>query len=172
MSKFQEINGRTPQEMEKIVRFARRPLGFLLLAGANGTGKSFVAEAIYELHTPYKLPYYDKDIAYFISQADLNEQWLNAKSEGSSMEILIRLKGTKLLIIDDLGTKIPSEAFSDFLYALIDSRWRNRETLGTIITTNLTGKMVREKLGDPILSRITSGITMRFEGEDRRTLDF
>ncbi len=172
MAKFREINGRTPEEMEKIVRFARKPLGFLLLSGLNGTGKSFVAEAIYELHTPYKLPYYDKDIAYFISQANLNEQWLDAKSQGGSKEISDRLKGTKLLIIDDLGRKIPSDAFMDFLDALIDERWRSRETVGTIITTNLTGKLVREKLGDAILSRITSGMVIRFEGEDRRNIDF
>jgi len=172
MPKFKEINRRTPEEMEKILRFARKPFGFFLMAGANGTGKSFIAEAIYELHTPYKLPYYDKDLAYFISQADLNEQWLDAKSQGSSKDISDRLKGTKLLIIDDMGRKTPSDAFMDFLDALIDSRWKNRDTLGTIITTNLTGKEVRDKLGSAILSRITSGITMRFDGEDRRTLDF
>lgn len=172
MSKFKEINGRTPEEMEKIVRFARKPLGFFLMAGANGTGKSFIAEAIYELHTPYKLPYYDKDIAYFISQGDLNEQWLDAKFNGGSKEISDRLKGTKLLVIDDLGRKTPTDAFMEFIDSLIDSRWKNRDKLGTIITTNLNANQVRERLGDAFLSRVASGITMRFDGEDRRFLNF
>ena len=172
MPKIKEIDKKTPEQMEKIIRFAQKPLGFLLLAGANGTGKSFVAEAIYELHTPYKLPYYDKDIAYFISQSDLNEKWLDEKSQGSSKELSERLKGTKLLVLDDLGVRTPSEAFLDFLFSLIDHRWRYRDTLGTIITTNMTGKVTRDKFGDPILSRIASGIQIRFDGEDRRIIDF
>lgn len=142
------------------------------MSGANGAGKSFVAEAIYELHTPFKLPNYDKDIAYFISQADLNEKWLDEKTQGSSKELSDRLKGTKLLVLDDLGTRIPSDAFLDFLFALIDHRWRSRDTLGTIITTNLIAQEVRTKFGDAILSRIASGIIIRFDGEDRRIIDF
>lgn len=172
MPRINEINKKTPEQMEKILCFSKKPYGFLLLAGGNGTGKSFVAEAIYQLYTPYKLPYYDMDRAYFINQSDLNEKWLDVKHEGSTKEFSERIKETKLLVIDDLGTRIPSEAFSDFLYAIFDHRWRFRDTLGTIITTNLTGKMVREKFGDAVLSRISSGITIRFDGDDRRIIDF
>jgi len=172
MANFKDIDKKTPEQMEKIRAFAKNPKGFLLLAGANGTGKSYVAEAIYNLHTHYKLPYYDMDQAFFISQADLNERWLDSKNEGGSKELSDRLKQTKLLVLDDLGTKTPSEAFADFLYALIDFRWRSRDTHGTIITTNMTGKITRDKFGDPILSRIASGIQIRFEGEDRRIIDF
>lgn len=173
MPKLNEIDKKTPEQMEKIMVFAKNPKGFLLLAGANGTGKSFVAEAIYEANTRFKLPDYDMDEAFFINQFDLNERWSKAKMEYGSMEISTRLKQTKLLVLDDLGTRPPSDAFADFLYGLIDYRWKNRSTLGTIITTNMTGKITRERFGDAILSRIASGINIRFEGvEDRRIIDF
>lgn len=172
MSKLKEIDKKTPEQMEKIMTFAKNPKGFLLLAGANGTGKSFVAQAIYEAHSTFKLPYYDMDEAFYINQADLNERWLYSKQDNSSLELSSRLKQTKLLVLDDFGTKTPSEAFGDFLYAIIDYRWNHRNQLGTIITTNMTGKITRERFGDAILSRIASGMQIRFDGEDRRIIDF
>ena len=172
MPKLSEINNKTPEQMEKIMAFAKNPKGFLLLAGANGTGKSFVAMSIYEAHTAFKLPHYDMDEAFFINQSDLNERWLQAKHDCSSLELSSRLKTCKLLVLDDLGTRPPTDAFSDFLYGLIDYRWNQRNILGTIITTNMTGKITRERFGDAILSRIASGIQIRFDGEDRRIIDF
>jgi len=172
MPNLREIDKKTPEQMEKIITFATNPRGFLLLAGANGTGKSFVAQAIYEAHATFKLPFYDMDEAFFINQADLNERWLHSKQENRSLELSARIKETKLLVLDDLGTKTPSDAFGDFLYAIIDYRWNQKSTLGTIITTNMTGKITRERFGDAILSRIASGIQIRFDGEDRRIIDF
>lgn len=172
MPKLREIDKKTPEQMEKIMSFAKNPKGFLLLAGANGTGKSFIAHAIYEAHSVFKLPDYDMDEAFFINQSDLNERWLHAKQENSSLELSSRLKETKFLVLDDLGTKTPTDAFGDFLYGLIDHRWNRRDTLGTIITTNMTGKITRERFGDAILSRIASGIQIRLDGEDRRIIDF
>lgn len=176
MPKLKEIDKKTPEQMEKIMAFAKNPKGFLLLAGDNGIGKSFVAKAIYEAHSTFKLPYYDMDESFFINQSDLNERWLNSKQENCTLELSDRLKKTKLLVLDDLGTRTPSEAFSDFLFAIIDYRWNHKEELGTIITTNMNGKITRERFGDPILSRIVSGVNIRFtrelNGEDRRTVDF
>jgi len=172
MPRLSDIDNKSAEQMQLIEKFARTPLGFMILSGRNGTGKSFIAQAIYELHAPYKLPYYDKDIAYFVTQAKLNSDWLDQKQEGSATEILNRLKGTKLLIIDDLGTRTPSDAFMDFLFDLFDTRWNNREKLGTIITTNLNSADMRLKFSDAIVSRVASGICMRFEGQDRRFMEF
>jgi len=172
MPNLSEINNKTVEQMQLIEKFARTPLGFMVLSGKNGTGKSFIAKAIYELYAPYKLPYYDKDIAYFVTQSKLNSDWLDQKQEGSATEMLTRLKGTKLLIIDDLGTRTPSDAFMDFLFDLFDTRWNNRNYLGTIITTNLNAEDMRLKFSDAITSRVASGICVRFEGQDRRFMEF
>jgi hypothetical protein len=36
----------------------------------------------------------------------------------------------------------------------------------------MTGKITRERFGDAIISRIASGIVIRFDDEDRRIVDF
>jgi DNA replication protein DnaC len=151
------------------IEFARNPTGFLLLSGPNGTGKSTSAMAIYNSVTPFRLPAYDHDIAIFINQAELNIWWgENISKYGETNSMLKTLTNTKLLIIDDLGTRTPSDSFMDFLYAVVDKRSVNRNTRGTIITTNLNSKDLRYKFSDPFYSRVASGICFRMEGADRR----
>lgn len=176
MHKFKQIDRKTPEQMAKIKAYAKNPKGFFLIAGDNGLGKSFIALAIYEIYARFKLPQYDMDEAFFINQSDLNQRWLHDKKEGNDMELQLRLKQTKLLVIDDLGTRPPTDAFVDFLYSIIDYRWNNKNDLGTIITTNMNGTITRELFGDSILSRITSGsyirLTEELNGGDRRIIDF
>lgn len=152
-----------------IEAFAKSPKGFLLLSGKNGTGKSYAAMAAYNAVTPYRLPAYDRDIAIFTTQTDLNLRWSeeNAK-HGETMTLLKELARCKLLVLDDIGTRIPSEAFMDFLYAVADKRYSNRDIGGTIVTTNLNVTDMRERFGDAFVSRVASGKCFRFEGEDRR----
>ncbi len=149
--------------------FAISPRGFILLSGKNGTGKSYAAMAVYEEVTPFKLPFYDRDIAYFLTQAELNILWQKDHKEfGHTLHLLEILSNTKLLILDDLGTRTPSDAFMDFLYEVSDNRFRDKETKGTIITTNLNMTDMREKFGDAFVSRVASGKCFRLEGKDRR----
>jgi DNA replication protein DnaC len=170
MPKFNEINEKTSEQMTEIELYAKNPRGFFFITGPNGTGKSFVAEAIYEMHTPYKLPAYDHERAYFSTQADLNDEWLN--HFGATRELSNVLKKTKLLVLDDLGTRSPTAGFLDFLYAVIDARWRLRSDVGTIITTNMNSTKTRNDFGDALTSRICSGVILRIDGKDRRFKDF
>ena len=173
MPQLNDINEKSQEQIAKIRSYASNAKGFMLLAGNNGTGKSFVAEAIYQMHTHLKLPHSDIDRAFFITQADLNEKWLDYKNQfGGAKQFSEDLKKTPLLVIDDLGTRPPTDAFIDFLYAILDYRWRLRESLGTIITTNMNSKVMREKFGDAIVSRVSSGTCIRLEGRDRRFQEF
>ena len=167
---LRDIDGKTPEQMKAIEGFYQFPYGFFLMAGTNGTGKSFTAEVIYQKHSSFRLPQYDHDESWFITQADLNEIWLQSK--GETFELSQGLKKTKLLVLDDLGTRMPSSAFLDFLYALLDFRWRNRMTLGTIITTNMNSEKMREYFGDAIVSRVASDQVIRIDGLDRRFKSF
>lgn len=149
--------------------FVNHPMGFMLMTGKNGTGKSTAAMAIYEILAPHRLPYYDHDCAWFITQADLNILWLKKISQWNDTSYLQEeISNTKLLILDDLGTKPPSEPFNEFLYSLAEKRYSERAKLGTIITTNLTSKGLREMFGDAFFSRAASGRCIKFEGKDRR----
>ncbi len=155
--------------VEDLKDFILNPKGIILLVGENGRGKSYVAMKIYEQLTPFKLPHYDRDLAWFITQADLNMLFTEQNQEfGCSTNLLRQSCSTKLLVIDDLGTRSPSPAFLDFLYAIINKRWDNREFLGTIITSNLNSTRIKTDFGNAIFSRIASGRNYVVIGPDRR----
>lgn len=154
------------QVIEDLQDFAKKPQGFAVFVGKNGRGKTYAATKIYERVSPYKLPARDYDIAWIVTQADLN--MLFADNEFSKANLAHRAKETKLFVLDDLGTRSPSEAFLDFLYAVIDYRWQHRGSKGTIITTNMDSTQMRERFGDAVFSRMASGRNYVFSGVDRR----
>jgi len=152
--------------------YMKNPQGFVLLVGKNGRGKSYIAMRIYERLATFKLPARDHDQAWFINQADLNIVFADSiEIYGSSMALLKQLYVTRFLVIDDLGTRAPSPAFMDFLYAVVDKRWNERDSLATLITTNLDSSRIRKDFGDAIFSRIASGRNYVITGEDRRFTD-
>ena len=162
---FEEMD-QSEKDKKDLLNFAKNPKGFVVLSGKNGSGKSYAAEAIYNMNTPFRLPQYDSDLAIFITQAEMNQEWIENVQE--QIVLSKKYKETKLLIIDDLGTRKPTEAFMDFIYTIIDFRWRNRNELGTVITTNLNTDSALPMFGDAFVSRIASGITKRWDFKDRR----
>ncbi len=156
----------------KFKEFADDPKGFILLAGKNGTGKTTSAEAICDnarirLEDPN---HYDK---IFYTQVDLFMKWTqDQKKWGETSFLCNKLINVRLLVLDDVGTRRPSEAYKDFIYAIIEKRERNKLNVGTIITTNLNSSDMRERFGDAIISRVASGQVFRFEGNDRRFKEF
>lgn len=158
----------SPEILAKIKEYSDDPYGFLVLAGKNGTGKSFAAKKILYSQSG-KEYFHDSDHRLFITQAQLNIRWQSQiKNWGDTLYLLKQMNAVRLLVLDDIGTRIPSEAFMDFLYAIIDFRCDCKESLPTIITTNLTSKQIRENFGDAFTSRICSGEVIKFEGVDRR----
>jgi DNA replication protein DnaC len=163
------INVDQPQEITcHLNAFLASPLGFMLFSGNPGSGKTFAALELYNEFSPHKLPAYDRDIAWFITQAELNMMWKKWSKDGDETMFLNAMSRTKLLIIDDLGTRTPTESFMDFLYALADNRYTLRSRRGTIITTNLSATPFRLKFGEPFFSRVASGVCLKFEAKDRR----
>ncbi len=149
-----------------------KPKGFIIFAGKNGRGKSYAAMKIYQKMTPYILPYRDDDLAIFINQATLNMKYSDEISEYSSaIKLMQKMINTKFLVLDDLGTRIPTASFGDFLYAIIDARYVAKLSCGTIITTNLDSARIQKDLGNAIFSRIASGRNYIFNGNDRRFED-
>lgn len=164
--KFEDIDEKTPDQMRIIAKYYNNPVGFLLMSGTNGNGKSFVAEVIYQKFTKYVLPSFGWDEAIFLTQSDLNERYL--KDHPDTLYLTNCLKNTPCLVLDDFGTRPPSDGFSSFLYSIIEHRWRYSDSKATIITTNLKSHQVQTQFGDPILSRIASNAICKFEGNDRR----
>jgi DNA replication protein DnaC len=159
------------QDKKDLIEYANNPLGFLLLSGTNGSGKSYAAEAIYNANTPMRLPSYISDRAIFITQYELIEECQKEFSLYHNKSSLAeKHRETRLLVLDDIGVckRRPSDFFLDFLIGLIDHRWRYRGVLGTIITTNLNSIEMREIFGDSFVSRAASGIIKRWDHKDRR----
>lgn len=146
--------------------FCKTHKGFLVLGGQSGRGKTYAAVCCMR-------SYLEKgDYCRFVNVADLYVDWLTLKQEGKSeLNLLGKYCDVDLLVLDDVGTRAPTEAFLDFLYLIVNKRSTNPK-LGTIITTNLNSKELGEKLGTPILSRISSGMAVRFDGKDRRLAKF
>ena len=171
MPSLREIDQKPEEFMQALKAFVARPRGYLVLAGKNGNGKTFSAKAIfdhfargYDCNTPENL---------FWNQAQLNSKWLeDFNNWGSTSYLLEKIVNAPLLVLDDVGTRKPSDAFMDFLYCIADQRFDNRENVGTIITTNLSTDAMREMMGDAFVSRVSSGINVRYEGLDRRTEEF
>jgi len=158
------------EDKEDLLEYAKNPKGFLLLAGSYGSGKSYAAEAIYNMQTHYRLPDKDPEKAIFTTQSALYFEWLeDPKTAHVAIE---KYRETKFLVIDDLGFTQPTESFLDFLYGIIDSRWRKRYEQGTVVTTNRNASEIKKILGAALLSRISSGILKRWEHADRREIRF
>lgn len=164
---FQELD-QSESDRADLARFALNPQGFLLLSGSNGSGKSYAAEAIYH-EVMRRKPTINGIDSIMVTQADMNQQWLDNDIKSDFAK---ELKRAPLLVIDDVGTRRPTDAFADFLYLIIDYRWRFRNDLGTIITTNLNSKAMREMFGSAIISRVASGIVKRWDSPDRRSKEF
>jgi len=168
MELIRNINQKPPDFMEAIHKFHSKPTGFLLLAGTNGTGKTFSSKAIYNEYFVE-----DSDFKMILNQSDLNIKWQEQMEKwNSTLYLLNQIVNTKLLVLDDIGTRVPSVAFMDFLYIIADKRHEKKNTCGTIITTNLNAKDMREKFGDAFVSRVASGICVRYDGPDRRFNNF
>lgn len=167
MPKLNEIDDKSPEFMKAIKDFVANPKGYLLLAGKNGNGKTFSARAIYE---HFWHPQGDNQ---WWNQADLNMKWMDVLAQYKSANYFIQdIVNAPLLVLDDIGTRKPSEGFMDFLYVIADKRYNAKDKCGTIITTNMNAKTLRETFGDAFVSRVASGICVRHDGPDRRCYNF
>ena len=182
MQHFKNMGCKQPDEViAAMVNLAKTLRGFMLFSGSNGTGKTFSAQCLFQLvkrmnQVPSFNPgdpnrdQYEQD-PIFYTQADLNIKWLSDCNKwGDAMYLLNKLKNSKFLVLDDLGTKTPTDAFMDYVYAFID--YRSSENKATLITTNLNSKDMRLKFGDAFFDRVASGKCFRFEGKSRRGNEF
>jgi len=161
--KLSEINEKPDEFVKHVNDFVKNPLGFFLISGKNGNGKTFTAEAIFGKF------YHPCGDNMFWNQADLKMKWQNSYAKYQSTDYLLsEILKAPLLVIDDLGTTRPTEAFMEFLYIIADKRHKMKTTKGTIITTNLNSQTMREMFGDAFVSRVASDRCVRFDGPDRR----
>lgn len=151
--------------LSSIKPFLISPKGFLLLQGDTGRGKTYtaccVAKEFLKLSPSVK----------FTTQESMNLVWLSAHAEGKVFKFFEYFSCPDLLIIDEIGIKAPSEAFLGFFLSVVNDRI-NSPRKATIFTTNSTAIEIAEQMGKAMLSRLCSGKIVKFEGKDRRLIDF
>ena len=114
----------------RAIEYAKRPEGWLYLAGPCGGGKSHLAAAA--AHVLAEAAGYD---AYYRSVPDM----LDALKEGFKKEDyderLEAIKAAPLLVLDDIGTEASTEWSQEKLFQIIGERARFGRA--TILTSNL-----------------------------------
>jgi len=87
--------------------------------------------------------------------------------DGTDTEIINKLLGLNLLILDDLGAEKTTDFAKQAIYEIIDGRYQAMKD--TIITSNLSLQEISARFDDRIASRIAGmGKILKLTGKDRR----
>lgn len=133
----------------------------LLLLGQVGTGKSSIAGALAStLGAPVHASFWP--VADML--AKMQDEFGQPQDGYNVRQKIDRRDG---LVLDDLGTELPTAWQTKALTDVIAHRYDNGLTL--IATTNLTPKMLGERLGERTVSRLHEMCELvRVTGTDRR----
>lgn len=135
----------------------------LLLQGLPGTGKTTLTWAIYSM-----LSTVNTSMLYTTSQKLFD--YYNYLAAGTSAAFN-EYMNAKRLFLDDLGNEPPKYLYYGVEYNPIELllNYRYERQLPTIITTNLSDAMIRERYGERISDRFAEMCTiLRFSGHSYR----
>ena len=152
-----------------LLEWMRKLKGFLVVNGAPGTGKSFLAAALIN-HFAAKVPH---------------ERNLGSVTYKNERELLAQLRSTEfdyhelmkekwgdhgLLIIDDVASTHHTPWREEVMYSLIDMRWGI--PYPTVLISNLSEREMRAFYNPRICSRIydKSNYFITTDGPDRRSV--
>lgn len=140
-------------------KFADNPRDIVLMQGKSGNGKTYAAMATCELFIR------SNPSCIFCTQKQMLGEWLKTFNEVNNY--IDRITRCNLLVVDDFGTGDVSPGFMGFFLDVINTRnqWKNR---GTIITTNLDDKALKNICGEALLDRIRVGQLLEFKEVSRR----
>lgn len=137
-----------------VKEYAENPMGWLLLAGPCGTGKTHLAaaaanESIRGRHV--------KSLFMIVPDLlDYLRETFNPKSEVTYDERFETIRSVPLLVLDDLGTENATSWAREKLYQIVNHRYNAQ--LPTVITTNQD----MERIDERIRSRMSDVSLVRY----------
>ncbi len=146
---LEDIQWATVRNLDRSVILSLGACGFirdhrnLLITGATGVGKSYLACAFAEraCRSGYT--------SYYIRAPRLYHELAVSRADGSYGRLLQKLARTDLLVIDDWGLAPLQETERRELLEIVEDRHQNAST---IITSQLPVKAWYEAIGDPTLA--------------------
>ncbi|MGP1348376.1 MAG: ATP-binding protein [Stomatobaculum sp.] len=139
--------------------------GSILFQGNTGVGKTFLSNSIAkELIERGNSVIYLTAAEFFDCMAKVR---IEKTEELTLRELYGYIFSCDLLILDDLGTEVTNTFSASQLFYMVNSRLN--EQRGTVISTNLSMRMLRDTYSDRTTSRITSGYDiLMLYGDDIR----
>ena len=123
--------------------------------GPVGTGKSGIAAVLYRIASS---ALWRRADSYLL---DLS----TGRNDGSYRQEIAKIETAHLLVLDDLGTRKPSEGMFHMLFDILE----RRKARMTVITSNHSPEELRDVYEDGrIYSRLMAGTPLVCSGEDRR----
>jgi chromosomal replication initiation ATPase DnaA len=151
-----------PQRIQSVVLdWIATPGDGLLLTGAVGTGKTYLAAAITRTHVMIHHPVMFRKCADLY--AAMREAYRLNLSESTVLETYLK---PRMLALDDLGAGSLSDHERRVTLDVLDQRLE--ACLPTVVTTNWSLDQIAERMDDRIASRLSSFLTLELEGTDRR----
>ena len=141
----------------------------LLFQGGTGLGKTYLSACIARVVAERGFSVcYDTAAAALDNYEKAKFSRDSAEGEAAGLRIR-RMESCDLMILDDLGTEMPTPMAQSALYTLLNSRLVNGKK--TVISTNLTNDELSRRYTPQIASRILGEFQcLPFVGEDIRRL--
>ena len=141
----------------------------LLFTGAPGLGKTFLSAAIARVTAEKGAGVAYDTVAGLLSAFERERFSRDADEQSDAASRVRQLLSCDLLILDDLGTEMPTSFTQSALYTLLDGRLRAGKK--TVISTNLDRAAVTERYGAALASRLTGEYEwLEFKGRDIRQI--
>ena len=137
----------------------------LILCGATGLGKTHLSTSVARRVIDRGFDVYYASALQMFSDFE-HTRFGSGLADAPSVDIA-RYSECELLILDDLGTEVTNQFTNSCLYLVLNNRINLRRP--TVISTNLTGKEIKERYTDRIASRILGDFKpLLFVGTDVR----